>query len=347
MGEWNTKDTDLNLSLACSQGPFNRRTNSSLIARLLSELTQQASSNSLTGCAVNVYKPGEEIITPGSEQTLIRTIDSGTGVVVDVLLGSVIIRSINGLLGIPVRSGQRYSMIDNTTKPIDLKQISQSPDVQNFLDPKQTISPNLPPQVAEDMAAQIADHRIALGLPPIAPLSSYYLRVTSGYGSITNSNTLAINVGTKVNQVTGGYNSSTRELTLDISGRQVGIFLDAPLNENVPIKFKIIGLRPRITGETTVSQFPKLVQNILKILQVEGEGILRKQGNQIRGNFTVRGNSLAGKFFIKGNDSEFEESFPSRKGEGLVSGQFVLNVQFSTSANLPVQRFYRLTNSSN
>lgn len=347
MGEWNINEPDLNLSLACSQGPFNRRTNGSLITTLLSELTQQASSNNLTGCAVNIYSPEEEIIIPGSEQTLIRTIDSGTGVIVDVLLGSVIIRSINGLLGVPVRAGQRYSVPNNTTTPIDARQVARSPNVQNFLDPKQTISPNLPAQVAEDMAAQIADHRVALGLPPIAPLSSYYLRVTSGYGSITNSNTPAVTVGTRVNQVTGGYNPSTRELTLDIAGRQVGIYLDAPLNDNVAIKFKVIGVRPRIRQEPTVSQFSKLVQNILKILEVEGTGTLRKQGNQIRGNFTVRGNSLAGKFIIQGNDSDFEESSPSREGTGLASGQFVLNVQFSTSANLPIQRFYRSSSSFN
>jgi hypothetical protein len=173
MGEWEFSDPRLNLSLACAKGPFNRfNANGSTIGNLLFELTQKARTDGLIDCAVNIYTPEAQIITPGREQTLIRTTDSSRGIIIDVLLGSVIIKSISRPLGVPVRAGQSYSSADNKTTPIDPNQIAQSPDVQNFLDPNQTISPSLPQDVAEDIAAQIADHRAALGLRPVAPLSS-------------------------------------------------------------------------------------------------------------------------------------------------------------------------------
>jgi hypothetical protein len=177
-----------------------------------------------------------------------------------------------------------------------------------------------------------------LGLPPVAPLSSYYLRVRSGSGSITSSRIPAVAVGKTVNQVTGGYDPSTRTLRLDIAGRQVEMILNAPLNDNVPITFKVERVRPRFDRESTVSQFPKLVQNILAITEVEGGGTLRKQGNQIRGEFTVRGDFLGGRFNIQGNSSTFFPSSPSREGKSLATGKFLLNVQIGTSSNIPVKR---------
>ena len=339
MGEWEFSYPRLNLSLACAKGPFNRfNANGSTIGNLLFDLTQKARTDRLIDCAVNIYTPEAQIITPGREQTLIRTTDSSRGIIIDVLLGSVIIKSISRPLGVPVRAGQSYSSADNKTTPIDPNQIAQSPDVQNFLDPNQTISPSLPQDVAEEIAAQIADHRAALGLRPVAPLSSYYLRVIGGSGSITSSSISAVAVGKSVNQVTGAYDSSTRTLRLDIAGRQVDMVLNAPLNDNVPIAFKVERVRPRFDRESTVSQFPKLVQNILAITEVEGGGTLRKQGNQIRGDFTVRGGFLGGRFNIQGNSSTFFPSSPSREGKSLGTGKFLLNVQIGTSSNIPAKR---------
>ncbi len=338
MGEWNISDPNLNAVMECDKGPLRGQANGSQMANVLSDLTQRAASDSLTGCAFNVYAPGEQIIKPGSGQTLVRGTDTGTGINVDVLIGSVVIRSITKPLGISVKAGQRYSTVDNTTTPIDPKQIAQTSEIQDFLDPKQALSPDLSPKIAEEIAAQIADHRVALGLPAVAPLSSYYLQVTSGSGSITSSAISAVPVGRSVNQVTGGYDPSTRTLRLDIAGRQVDMVLNAPLNDNVPIAFKVERVRPRYSGEPSVSRFPKLVQNILEILGVEGGGTLRKQGNQIKGDFTVRGDFLGGRFNIQGNSSQFFGSSPSRQGKGLATGRFLLNIQIGTSSNIPVKR---------
>ncbi|MEH2051980.1 hypothetical protein [Nostoc sp.] len=111
------------------------------------------------------------------------------------------------------------------------------------------------------------------------------------------------------------------------------------MNENVTIPFKVIGVRPRRSGEPSVSQFPKLVQNILGILGVEGGGTLRKQGNKIQGEFTVEGKSYIGNFIIQGNNSVFEPSSPTREDTGSVKGTFVLNVQIGTSSNVPAKDF--------
>jgi hypothetical protein len=339
MGEWNLNQPELNSELVCSQGPIRRKADGTTISSLLSELTQWAVSQRLVNCAFNVYAPGEQIITPGNGQTLIRGTDTGSGVVIDVLLGTLLIKSINNTLGLPIKAGQRYSIANNTPTAIDPKQIAKSPEVQKFLDPKQSISPNLPPKINEEIAAQIADNRVALGLPPIEPLSSYYLRVNSGSGIIKSSSVAAVSVGTSVNKVSGGYNPSTRELILDIAGRQAVLVLSSPLNNNVTIPFKVSEVRPRISGESSVSQFPKLVKNVLEILGVEGEGKLKKQGNRIQGNFIVKGNSLAGRFFIQGNNSIFEVLSPPKAGTGLVTGTFDINVQIGTSSNLPLKRF--------
>lgn len=338
MGKWNLSDPNLNAVMECTKGPLRGQANGLQMGNVLSDLTQRAASDNLAGCAFNVYAPGEQIIKPGSGQTLIRGTDTGKGINVDVLIGSVVIKSINRPLGVTIKAGQRYSSVNNTTTPIDPKQIARTSEIQDFLDPKQALSPDLSPKIAEEIAAQIADHRVALGLPVVEPLSSYYLRVTSGSGSITSSSISAVATGKSVNQVTGGYDPSTRTLRLDIAGRQVDMILNAPLKDNVPIAFKVERVRPRYSTEPSVSQFPKLVQNILAILGVEGGGTLRKQGNQIKGDFTVRGDFLGGRFNIQGNSSQFFESSPSRQGKGLATGRFLLNVQIGTSSNIPAKR---------
>nr|MDZ8062954.1 hypothetical protein [Nostoc sp. EkiNYC01] len=340
MGEWNLSDLELNAELLCSKGPIRRHSNGSEMSNLLDDLTQGVVSQELIDCAFNVYTPREQIIRPGNGQTLIRGIDTGSDILIDVLLGTVYITSVNNTLGLPVQAGERYSIANNTTAKIDPKKIAESPEIKSFLDPKQSIPPNLPANIREEIAAQIANNRTALQLPPIAPLSSYYLRVISGSGSIKSSNVAAVSVGTSVNKVAGGYDPSTRELILDIAGRQVDIVLSAPLNNNVSIPFKIIGVKPRISGEPSVSKFPKLVENVLGVLGVEGGGTLKKQGNQIQGNFSVEGKSYIGKFIIEGNNSVFEPSSPIRESTGLVNGTFTLNVQIGTSSNLPVRSLY-------
>ncbi|OYD95155.1 hypothetical protein CDG77_10545 [Nostoc sp. 'Peltigera membranacea cyanobiont' 213] len=340
MGEWNFNDLELNAELLCSKGPIRRHSNGSEMSNLLDDLTKWVISQELSDCAFNVYTPREQIIRPGNGQTLIRGIDTGSDIFIDVLLGTIYITSINNTLGIPIKAGQRYSVANNATANIDPKQIAKSTEIQSFLDPKQSIAPNLPANIREEIATQIANNRTALKLPPIAPFSSYYLRVISGSGSIKNSNVAAVSVGTSVSEVAGGYDPSTRELILDIAGRQVGIVLSAPLNENLTIPFKVIGVKPRISGEPSVSKFPKLVENVLGVLGVEGGGTLKKQGNKIQGSFTVEGKSSIGKFIIGGDNSVFEPSSPLTESTGLVSGTFSLNVQIGTSSNLPVKSIY-------
>jgi len=344
MGEWNFKNLELNAELFCLEEEETetiiRFSNGSEMSNLLDELTQLVVFKELRNCAFNVYTPKEQIIRPGKKQTLIRGIDTGSDILIDVLLGTVYITSINNPLRLTITAGQRYSVAKNETTNIDPQQIAKSAEIQSFLDPKQSIAPNLPANIREEIAAQIANNRTALKLPPIAPFSSYYLRVISGSGSIKNSNVAAVSVGTSVSEVAGGYDPSTRELILDIAGRQVGIVLSAPLNDNLTIPFKVIGVKPRRSGEPSVSKFPKLVENVLGVLGVEGGGTLKKQGNKIQGSFTVEGKFSIGKFIIGGNNSVFEPSSPLTESTGLVNGTFSLNVQIGTSSNLPVKSFY-------
>ncbi len=338
MGEWNIQDSILHTAFACSQGTLERRSTGTLMAQLLLNLMQQINANKLSNCAVNVYTSDEEIMTPGDGQAFVRVENTPTGLVLDVLIGEVVVRSVKSRLGKPLKAGQRYFYPDDTTSSINPKQVAQSPEVQDFLDPNQALSPGLPPEVTEDLAAQISDHRIALGLTPVEPLSSYYLRIVRGSGKITSSNVSAVRVGTSEDRVTGGYDPLNRKLTLDIAGRQVEMTLNAPLKENTPVGFKVTRVRPRYSGEQTVSQFQKLVENTGLIFNPQGGGTLRRVGDQIVGDFTVRSEFTQGYFNIRGNFSRFIYSSPRKEGNGLATGEFRLNFQYGTSSNLPNTR---------
>jgi hypothetical protein len=335
MGEWDIQDPVLHTAFVCGVGPLERRSTGSLMPQLLLDLMQYANANNFSNCVANVYGPNDVIITPRDGQTLVQTRDTGAGLVLDVLIGEVFVRSAVSRLGTPIKAGQRYSYPQNLSTSVNPRQLAQSPEIQSFLDPKQALSPGLPQEVTEDIAAQIADHRIALGLPSVEPLSSYYLKIISGSGRVNSSSVSAVRVGTTENRVTGEYDPLERKLSLDIAGRRVEMALNMPLKENVPIGFKVISVKPRRSPEPTVSQFQKLVENTLAILRPEGGGQLRRVGNQISGNFTVRSSFAGGRFNIRGNQSKFTYSSPPRQGEGLATGEFSLNFQYSTSSNLP------------
>lgn len=337
MGDWDKKDSTLHIVLTCSSGSLERRATGALMAQLLLDLVQLVNASKLSNCAANIYTSEEKIVTPGDGQALVQVKNTLVGLVLNVLVGEVTVKSAGSRFGTPIRAGQQYSYPDNRITPINQRQIAQSPEIQSFLDPKQALSPELPSEITEDIAAQIADHRVALGLSPVEPLSSYYLRIVSGSGSISSSNISAVRVGTSENRVAGGYDPLDRKLTLDIAGRQVEITLNAPLRPNVPVGFRVVRVRPRYSGERTVSQFQKLVENTLSIFNPEGGGTLRRIGNQIVGNFTVRSRLLGGRFDIQGNFSRFIYS-SSKERNGSATGEFRLNFQYSTSSNLPKTR---------
>ncbi|MCA1992982.1 MAG: hypothetical protein LDL41_13235 [Coleofasciculus sp. S288] len=155
-----------------------------------------------------------------------------------------------------------------------------------------------------------------------AQTSANSLQIVSGMGRVTSSQYSAfVPIGTGVNQVSGSYNPSTRQIVLEIAGRQAELSLNSPLIDGKPVEFAVTQIKPRLYGEPTVEQFPKLVQDALISSGIESQGTLVKKGNQITGRFTSQG--------------KFEHE--NQQGTGAVEGEFVLTVQAGGSGNVPQQ----------
>ncbi|MEO1095716.1 MAG: hypothetical protein AAFX01_12545 [Cyanobacteria bacterium J06638_28] len=173
-----------------------------------------------------------------------------------------------------------------------------------------------------------------------------FLKVTEGMGEITSSvRHDLVAPGTNENQVTGGYSPSSRQLVLEIAGRQVQITLNEPLVENENITYQITRVVPRFTGSPSVSRFPKLVQNSVIVLHpVTGGGTLRLTNGQITGDFTVRSRYVCGRFEIEDNfsisltdncsDTEAQQNIE----DGLVTGKFSLKVNPGSASDIPELR---------
>lgn len=102
--------------------------------RLISDLAQQAKSDNSTVCSLNVIKPNSIIVYPATEKaTIFHSNDNGGSLSVDVLLGSVLIRSYKNSEGILVESGNKYTYPQETIDKINTLQISQSPEISSFL----------------------------------------------------------------------------------------------------------------------------------------------------------------------------------------------------------------------
>ena len=108
----------------------------------------------------------EVTVVPTQGQSIIQTADSAAGISIDVLVGDVQVKSAKNPGGRLVKAGERYDYPQDTITPIDINPIVNSPEMQEFLNPNNWSSPQLPPRVAKALSSQIVNYRTALGLSP-------------------------------------------------------------------------------------------------------------------------------------------------------------------------------------
>lgn len=157
-GEWRAKDENLFLAIVCAEDQIYTARGSGLemAETLLPQLAQQADAEHSKACAVNIYRPMEVIATPvTNDETLIQASGDSGALVVDVLAGSVLIRSAQQPTGKLLRAGDRYNYPQDTTEAIDVSDVTrQSPLVQIFLNPD-----NWPPNSTD----VVKNYRASLG----------------------------------------------------------------------------------------------------------------------------------------------------------------------------------------
>ena len=105
----------------------------------------------------------EVTVVPTPGESIIQTADTATGINVNVLVGDVRVKSAKNPSGRLVKAGERYDYPQDTITPIDTNPILNSPTVQDFLNPNNWRSPDIPQRVADGIAGQLEEMRTALG----------------------------------------------------------------------------------------------------------------------------------------------------------------------------------------
>ena len=105
----------------------------------------------------------EVTVVPTPGQSTIQTADSAAGISVNVLVGNVRVKSARNPVGRLVKDGERYNYPQDTITPIDINPIVNSPEMQEFLNPDNWSSPNIPQRIADGFSKQLREMRTALG----------------------------------------------------------------------------------------------------------------------------------------------------------------------------------------
>lgn len=118
--------------------------------------------------AKNIFKAQTEddeevVVVPSQGRTIIETKDTGNDVLVDVAEGNVLVKSDKNPAGKSVRAGERYSYSQDRVTPIDRNALLNSPSMQEFLNPNNWSSPDVPKRVADEIAKEVEGDRTALG----------------------------------------------------------------------------------------------------------------------------------------------------------------------------------------
>jgi hypothetical protein len=280
----------------------------------------ERASNS-PSCVLSVYNPDDILIAPDSTQrTLMHTDDNSERLRITALIGKLVISrpgdpsqigiqpgDVSRGQSIELLAGEQLILLKTTGRSTEKnlnnaerREIIQLPVVQEFLRVEnwELLSDEDP------IGQQIQAFRDAIADQFWQPPT---LRIVSGSGSITSSNIPEVRVGRSLSGASGIYNPSTRKITLDIIGKQVEMTLNTPLEDNRNITFGVTRLASG--GEQS------LLQNAITVLADQisnwGGGTLRKTGNQISGDFTVRSPFLRG---------DVERN-------GLVTGRFRLTIE--------------------
>ena len=105
----------------------------------------------------------EVTVVPTQGESIIQTADSAAGITIDVLVGDVQVKSAKNPEGRPVKAGERYNYPQDTVTPFDPTPIVNSPEMQEFLNPNNWSSPDIPQRVADGFSEQLGEMRTALG----------------------------------------------------------------------------------------------------------------------------------------------------------------------------------------
>ncbi|MEG5006143.1 hypothetical protein QUB17_21205 [Microcoleus sp. B5-C4] len=105
----------------------------------------------------------EVTVVPTPGQSTIQTADTFTGISVSVLVGDVRVKSARNPGGRLVKAGERYDYPQDTITPIDPNPILNSPEMQEFLNPNNWRSPNIPQRIADGFSEQLGEIQTALG----------------------------------------------------------------------------------------------------------------------------------------------------------------------------------------
>ena len=127
------------------------------------------------------------VVPPDSGSRLLQAVANENGAEIITLQGDILVKSGKHLQGRLIPEGNQYSYPQDTITPIDKNSIINSPAVQDFLNPNNWLSPDIPQRVADGIAGQLGEMRTALSQLPQQPLAP-------------NSGTLASNPGTPVSQ---------------------------------------------------------------------------------------------------------------------------------------------------
>jgi hypothetical protein len=114
----------------------------------------------------------EVTVVPTPGESTIQTADSAAGITIDVLIGDVQVKSAKNPGGRLVKAGERYDYPQDTITPIDINPILNSPEMQDFLNPNNWLSPDISQRVADGIAGQLGEMQRAVSQLPKQPVAS-------------------------------------------------------------------------------------------------------------------------------------------------------------------------------
>lgn len=125
----------------------------------------------------------EVTVVPTPGESVIQTADNAAGIKIDVLVGEVQVKSAKNPGGRLVKAGERYNYPQDTITPIDLNPILNSPEMQDFLNPNNWLSPDIPQRVADGIVGQLGEMRTALSQLPQQAVASTPRTLASNSGT--------------------------------------------------------------------------------------------------------------------------------------------------------------------